>query len=112
MTNCASVKPNMGPQYALILAQVSVSAAICQYVQSTIVSGDAVLGGSTKYAAPRQGRMARPRASGDIMVQVFEVLFSPTTASGVCVRKCGEEGSLYVAAHSVLSIVRPVPQFG
>jgi hypothetical protein len=70
VVNCATVRP----QYALILAQVSVSVATCQYVQSTMVSGAAVLGGSTKYAAPRSGSTARPRVNEGIMVQVFQVM--------------------------------------
>jgi hypothetical protein len=63
------------PQYSLILVQVSVDEATCQYVQSSMVSGAAVVGGSTSYwAATRAGTTARPRANEKIMMEVFRVL--------------------------------------
>lgn len=69
MVNCASVRPH----HSLILAQVSASVATCQYVQSSMVSGAAVLGGSTRYAAPRSGSTAKARVNERIMVQVFKL---------------------------------------
>lgn len=65
--NCASVSP----QYAPILVHVSVSAATCHHEQSATVSGAAVVGGSSRYAALSSGSKPRPIVSGDNMVQVF-----------------------------------------
>jgi hypothetical protein len=69
------VRPQCAP-WAVILSQVSVSVATCQYVQSSMVSGAAGLGGSTRYAAPRSGSTARPRVNEGSMVSasVFEFL--------------------------------------
>lgn len=67
VVNCASVRP----QYSLILAHVSVSAATCHHVQSATVSGAAVVGGSSGYAALSSGSKTRPRVRGESMVQVF-----------------------------------------
>jgi hypothetical protein len=70
VVNCS----NGRPQYSVILAQVSVSLATCQYVQSSMVSGAAVVSGSTENAALRSGSAARPRMIEGIIVQVFEVV--------------------------------------
>jgi hypothetical protein len=53
--DCASVKLIIGPRYALTLVQVSLLEVTCQYVQSAVVSGAAVLGGSTRYTALGHG---------------------------------------------------------
>lgn len=57
-------------QYSIILAQVSLDVAICQFVQSWMVSGAAVVGGSTIYwAAMRLASTVRPRANENIMMK-------------------------------------------
>ena len=68
--NCSTVRP----QYSLIMAQVSVGAATCQYEQSEMVSGAAVLGGSTRYAALRSGSAAKTNVIEGIIVNVFQLI--------------------------------------
>lgn len=64
------MNPIIGPQYALILTQVSFSEATCQYVQSVMVSGAAVVSGSMRYAKPKHESMVIVRASENFMVNV------------------------------------------
>lgn len=59
-------------EFSLILRQVSVDEATCHHVQSLMVSGAAVVGGSTWYcAAPRAGSTARPRTNVNIIMKMF-----------------------------------------
>lgn len=83
----------MLPHHSLILAQVSISAAMCQNEQSAIVSGAAGVEGSVRYAAPRQGSAARPSVNRDIMVQMIKVVSSPM--GSLHAMKCERWSCLY-----------------
>lgn len=63
--NCLMVIPH----HSAMLAQVSVSEAICQYVQSSMVSGDAGVSGSTMYAALRRGSAPRAKVEKRILTK-------------------------------------------
>ncbi|KAJ4300049.1 hypothetical protein N0V90_005298, partial [Kalmusia sp. IMI 367209] len=56
------------------LSHVEFSVATCQNVQSSMVSGAAVVGGSTVYAIAelRKDRIARARVDEGFMVKLFQ----------------------------------------